>query len=84
MGWENSMSLQPYCPRFRAYRKAVHRALGSNVAIARFNQLQDAEVRRFLLRVLERPDDLVQHIRTYEQLFKVPGRTLTGAVKPEL
>jgi hypothetical protein len=42
----------------------MHRVLGTKAVISRFNPLQDVEVRRFLLRVLEKPDDLIQHIRT--------------------
>ncbi|PYH88101.1 cytochrome P450 [Aspergillus ellipticus CBS 707.79] len=64
VGWSNIMAMQPYNARFRAYRKAMHRVLGSKVSTARFNDLQDLEVRRFLLRVLESPKDLIQHIRT--------------------
>jgi hypothetical protein len=50
--------------RFRAYRKAIHGALGTQRAVAQFDGLQDIEVRRFLLRVLEKPKDLFRHIRT--------------------
>ncbi|BCR92212.1 uncharacterized protein ACHE_80112A [Aspergillus chevalieri] len=64
VGWEHILAMQTYSDRFRAYRKAMHRVLGSKTAIARFNPLQEVEIRRFLLRVLHRPEDLVQHIRT--------------------
>ncbi|KAL4972955.1 cytochrome P450 [Aspergillus desertorum] len=64
VGWEHILAMQPYSDMFRAYRKAIHRALGTKSAISQFNELQDVEVRRFLLRVLEKPGDLVQHIRT--------------------
>lgn len=50
--------------RFRAYRKALHSVMGTKAAVAQFDSLQDTEVRRFLLRVLEKPKDLFQHIRT--------------------
>ncbi len=56
--------MQPYSDTFRAYRKAMHRVLGSKNAVAQFNDLQEVEVRRFLLRVLQSPTDLNQHIRT--------------------
>lgn len=57
--------MQTYSDRFRAYRKAMHRVLGSKTTVARFNPLQEVEIRRFLLRVLHHSEDLVQHIRTY-------------------
>jgi hypothetical protein len=56
--------MQTYSDTFRAYRKAMHRVLGTKNVISQFNELQDVEVRRFLLRVLDKPGDLVQHIRT--------------------
>ncbi|KAL5040935.1 hypothetical protein BDW71DRAFT_212621 [Aspergillus fruticulosus] len=64
VGWEHILAMQPYSDMFRAYRKAMHRVLGTKNVIAQFNELQDVEVRRFLLRVLDKPGDLVQHIRT--------------------
>ncbi|KAL4914581.1 cytochrome P450 [Aspergillus aurantiobrunneus] len=63
-GWEHILAMQPYSDTFRAYRKAMHRVLGTKTAISQFDRLQDVEVRRFLLRVLESPTDLIQHIRT--------------------
>jgi len=63
-GWENVLAAQPYANRFRAYRKNLHGVLGSKTAIERFYPLQEVEVRRFLLRVLEQPNELQQHIRT--------------------
>lgn len=65
VGWENILAMQTYSDRFRAYRKVIHRVLGSKTVTSRFNALQDIEIRRFLLRVLQQPNDLVQHIRTY-------------------
>lgn len=77
--------MQPYSDRFRTYRKVMHRVLGSKVTAARFNPLQEVEVRRFLLRVLDRPNDLVQHIRTYVLvhflvliLFLFPSMSMGG------
>ena len=64
VGWEDILAMQTYSDRFRAYRKVMHRVLGSKAVTSRFNTLQDIEIRRFLLRVLQKPNDLVQHIRT--------------------
>jgi hypothetical protein len=54
-----------YSDTFRAYRKAMHRVLGNKNSVAKFNELQEVEVRKFLRRVVERPGDLVQHVRTW-------------------
>lgn len=64
VGWNGSLAMQTYSDQFRAYRKVMHRVLGTKTTTARFNSLQEVEVRRFLMRVLDRPEDLVQHIRT--------------------
>jgi len=53
-----------YNNRFREYRKQAHQVLGTTKLVSQFNTLQDIEIRRFLLRVLENPQDLVYHIRT--------------------
>ncbi|RHZ72745.1 hypothetical protein CDV55_102908 [Aspergillus turcosus] len=63
-GWEYILAMQTYSDQFRAYRKAMHRTIGSKVSVTQFNSLQEVEVRRFLLRVLNDPDGLIQHIRT--------------------
>ncbi|KAH8113547.1 cytochrome P450 [Phellopilus nigrolimitatus] len=63
-GWEHALSSQHYTDRFRAYRKNIHAVIGSKSAVSRFYPLQDTEVRRFLLRVLEEPEKLEHHIRT--------------------
>lgn len=42
----------------------MHRVLGTKELMLRFNPLQDVEVRRFLLRILQKPDELIQHIKT--------------------
>lgn len=63
VGWEYVLALLPYSDRMRTYRKNIHGILGSKWVISQFNDLQDVEVRRFLLRMLERPEDLGQNIR---------------------
>ena len=52
-----------YSDRSRAIQKAMSKEIGSKVAVSRFHGLQEAETRRFLLRVLEAPQDLRDHIR---------------------
>ena len=63
VGWEHVLAMLPYSDSLRAYRKNVHGIIGSKWVISQFNDLQGVEVRRFLLRVLEQPMDLIQHIR---------------------
>ncbi|EEA29076.1 hypothetical protein TMatcc_002549 [Talaromyces marneffei ATCC 18224] len=63
IGWENSLGLSPYNNRFRALRKNMSKVLGSHNSSARFNLLQEKEAGHFLLRVLDVPDNLTEHIR---------------------
>jgi|SRR5579871_3345059 len=63
VGAEKLIAMLPYSNRLRAYRKNIHGAIGSKSTAAQFNVLQVVEVRRFLLRVLEKPADLIQHLR---------------------
>lgn len=56
--------MQTYSDRFRAYRKAMQPYLGSETTVARYNSLQETEIRRFLLRVLRDQTQLAQHIST--------------------
>ncbi|EJC98989.1 cytochrome P450 [Fomitiporia mediterranea MF3/22] len=64
IGWENTLGMLAYSDRLRTFRRNVHAVLGTKKAVSRFNDIQGIEVRRFLLRVLEEPDRLLQHIRT--------------------
>ncbi|RYC62135.1 hypothetical protein CHU98_g4072 [Xylaria longipes] len=64
VGWGNITGLLKYDRHFRAQRKAVHTIMGTPSLSSAYLPLQETEVHRFLLRVLEKPEDLVQHIRT--------------------
>ncbi|KAK7900779.1 hypothetical protein LTR67_003063 [Exophiala xenobiotica] len=63
LGWENSLGLSPYNNRFRTYRKNMAKIIGSKSAASQFNELQEAEAGHFLLHVLEKPENLLDHIR---------------------
>ena len=63
-GCEKGLALMPYNPKVRAYRKALHTVLGSSQAIDPFRPLTELETPRFLLKVAENPQDVLQLIRT--------------------
>lgn len=63
LGWENSLGLSPYNKRFRTYRKNMSKIIGSKISAAQFNVLQEEEVGHFLLHLLSKPQDLIQHIK---------------------
>ncbi|KAE8375526.1 cytochrome P450 [Aspergillus bertholletiae] len=63
-GWGKILGTLEYLdPSLKDMRKALGYQIGSKKAVSQFNTVQDLEVRRFLLRVLEDPDRLLQHIR---------------------
>lgn len=52
----------------------MSRIIGSKSLASQFNALQEAEVGHFLLRVLEKPEELVDHIR--KSVVSVPRRCI--------
>lgn len=52
-----------YGERFRRIRKDMHQVIGTSAAMRKFYRLEEIEVRRFLLKVLETPRELAEHIR---------------------
>lgn len=63
-GWKYMLALRPAGSAMRAIRKFLHGAVGTKAALGNYAELQETEVRRFLLRVLEQPEALRDHIRT--------------------
>ncbi|KAI5122863.1 hypothetical protein M0805_003156 [Coniferiporia weirii] len=64
VGWENSLPLLRYGERHRLVRKTLHRTIGSNFAMRKFYDIEELEVRRFLLKTLRKPAQLSDHIRS--------------------
>ncbi|KAL2784224.1 cytochrome P450 [Aspergillus keveii] len=62
-GMGDTVLMQGYGKRLQTYRKYIHREMGSAATVARFNQTQEIEVRRFLVRLLDAPQDLPGHAR---------------------
>ena len=63
VGWKHTLVLLPYGDRFRRYRRLFHRLIGSQAVVKRFFPGEELEARRFLRRVLMRPNDLAAHVR---------------------
>ncbi|KAJ3539528.1 hypothetical protein NM208_g5454 [Fusarium decemcellulare] len=51
-------------PTHRLHRKFMHQQMGTKTLAGQFYGIQDVESRRFLLRVLDDPDNLIKHIKT--------------------
>ena len=58
------MPFKPYSKVFRHQRKLAAGVIGTRAAITRFHSAIDVEVRRFLLRTLDKPVDMISHLET--------------------
>jgi len=63
VGWNRSLALTQYGPRFREFRKYMSRLIGSRASMERFTPLQERETAKFVARVMADPGSLVQQIR---------------------
>ncbi|CAI7591607.1 unnamed protein product [Penicillium glandicola] len=63
-GYNERMPFKPYDKVFRAQRKLAGGQIGTNAAVKRFHPAMDLEVRRFLLRTLEKPEQVISHLET--------------------
>ena len=69
VGWRNTLVLLPYGDRFRRYRRLFHSLIGTQSMIKRFYPSEVLEARKFLRRILARPDDLAAHVRKYVSIY---------------
>jgi fumagillin biosynthesis cytochrome P450 monooxygenase len=63
-GYGDLLVLQQYDRTYRLRRSLMHQQLGTKAAVASYQKIQQVEARRFLLRVLDTPEDLIQHTKT--------------------
>ncbi|KAF9463430.1 cytochrome P450 [Collybia nuda] len=63
VGWKNALVFMPYGDRFRRFRRYIHQFLGNHEAMEQHLPLGEIETRRFLKRVLYKPDELTVHVR---------------------
>ncbi|VUC20426.1 unnamed protein product [Clonostachys rosea] len=57
-------TLQPYNDTLRRHRKFMHQQLGTKTLVAQYNHTQETETGRLLLRLLDDPQNLIQHLKT--------------------
>jgi hypothetical protein len=63
-GWNNITVLLPYGESFRRQSKDILHVMGTPASMKRFHSIEEAEMRQFLRRILDRPSDLaavIQH-----------------------
>lgn len=64
VGLSKGMLFINYNDRLRQYRKLFSRLFGSRNSTAVFNPIEEEETRRFVRNVLQKPENLVDHIRS--------------------
>jgi hypothetical protein len=69
VGWKNTLVLLPYGDRFRRYRRLFHSLIGTQSMIKRFYPSEELEARKFLRRMLAKPDDLAAHVRKCVSIY---------------
>ena len=62
-GWNKSLGLTQYGPRFREFRKFMSRVIGTRASIERFVPLQERETAKCIARIMADPGSLVHQIR---------------------
>jgi hypothetical protein len=63
VGWKNTLALTPYGARFRSIRRMLHGLMGTRSALLPYRPQIELESRRFLRRVLDRPEDVADATR---------------------
>lgn len=63
-GYKRGMALLPYNKTHRQYRKLVAEQIGSTTSIVKFEPSIDLQVRRFLFRTMNNPEDLVINLES--------------------
>jgi hypothetical protein len=53
-----------YNDNLRLQRKLMHMLLGTKAGVDKYSTVQDTEVRWFLLRLLDSPERLFEHLET--------------------
>ncbi|PYH64197.1 cytochrome P450 [Aspergillus vadensis CBS 113365] len=62
-GWDQMLGVVEYSDRFQEIRRALHQGIGSAKCVSQYNSVQEVEVRRFLLRLLDDPHSLNNQLR---------------------
>ncbi|KAF9871869.1 hypothetical protein CkaCkLH20_10501 [Colletotrichum karsti] len=63
VGFGNMLGLVPYNDRFRRHRTNIAKTIGTRGPASQYQQLQEAESGHLLLRILDKPDGLFDHIQ---------------------
>lgn len=62
-GFDEFLAGQQYDNKFRRCRKLIHQQLGTISSASRFHHIQEVEVQRFLLQLMDQPGNLFVHLK---------------------
>ena len=81
MGWNRGVVLARYGERFRAFRRLLHRFMGTRAIISQHHDAITKHTYRYLQRLLDAPEQFVMHTRAYANLIRSssPCCSLTSA-----
>ena len=63
VGWNRSLALLRYGPRFREIRKYMNKVIGTRANMGKFAPLMEKEMAKFVARIASDPASLVRQIR---------------------
>ncbi len=70
MGWDRGLVLAHYGERFRAFRRIVHRFMGTRTTVSQHHDTITQHTHRFLLRLLDAPEQFIEHLRGYASMIR--------------
>jgi hypothetical protein len=70
MGWDRGLVLARYGDRFRAFRRLLHRFIGTRVVISQHHDTITKHTHRFVRRLLDAPEQFMEHMRGYASLIR--------------
>jgi len=73
VGWNGIFTFLPYGDSLRWNRRTFHRVIGNRTAMMAYDVylIEEIETRRFLKRVLAKPEELMEHVRQYGYLSHI-------------
>ncbi|PWY85939.1 cytochrome protein [Aspergillus heteromorphus CBS 117.55] len=81
-GWDKTMATVENTHHYAKMRKALHQEIGTKRAFSRFDRMMEVEISRFLLRLLESPEEFRGHLKR-ESFSFILKMTYGYNVEPE-
>lgn len=63
IGWNKSLALTQYGPRFREFRKFMSKLMGTRASMDKFTSLQEREMTKLMARVVADPKSRERQVR---------------------